>query len=97
MGLVSEQKQLQNTGQSVNIISERKSDRVSAKMSNAHKGHARHYKHIGWYIQTAALPVKTGIVILLWLCFLIQVIFAIHFSACVYVYIYMCVFACSIM
>ena len=67
-------------------------------MSNAHKGHARHYKHIGWYIQTAALPVKTGIVILLWLCFLIQVIFAIHFSACVYVYIYVFlhVASCSI-
>ena len=48
------------------MISERKSDRISAEMSNAHKGHARHYKHIEWYIQTAALPVKTGVVILLW-------------------------------
>ena len=63
-------------------------------MSNAHKGHARHYKHIEWYIQTAALPVKTGIVILLWgealrpPLFFIQVTFAIHFSACIYIYIY---------
>ena len=80
-------------------------------MSNAHKGHARHYKHIGWYIQTAALPVKTGIVILLWGEALRTPRFVFFNSShicntlfcmciCIYIYIYMCVFlhvaSCSI-
>ena len=68
-------------------------------MSNAHKGHARHYKHGEWYIQTAALPVKTGIVILLWgealrppPFFGSSHICSTLLCMCVYIYEYECVF-----
>ena len=70
-------------------------------MSNAHKGHARHYKHGEWYIQTAALPVKTGIVILLWGEALRPPRFFFLFKShlqytslhvCIYIYEYECVF-----